>query len=276
MRARVAASQGVVDRYFDREAGYWKDVYSQADVQGHVYRRRMELAVRWADEAELAPGAPVLDVGCGAGLVSIELARHELAVTGVDSSAEMVELLVQRAAAEHLSASVRVRQADVHELPFNPGEFELVIGLGVLPWLHEPVGAVREMARVLAPGGWAILTADNRSRLNLLVEPRESPLLTPLRIAYRALKRDLGTQSREGAPSYRHLPREVDRMLISAGLSPVRRATVGYGPFTFMGRPLLGAPAAFRLHDRLELASRTRPSLRRTGWHYVVAARKNR
>lgn len=272
----MTASQGVVERYFDREAGYWKDVYSQANVQGHVYRRRMELAMRWVDEAELARDAPVLEVGCGAGLVSIELARHGLAVTGVDSSAEMVGLLAQRAAAEHLDARVRVQQADVHQLPFGSGEVELVIGLGVLPWLHEPDGAVREMARVLAPGGWAILTADNRSRLNLLMEPRESPLLTPLRRGYRALKRDLSKLSGEGAPSHRHLPSEVDRMLISSGLSPVRRATVGYGPFTFMGRPVLGAQAAFRVQGRLELASRTRPSLRRTGWHYVVAARKER
>lgn len=275
MRDQGPVQERSVDRYFDREASYWRDVYDQTNVQGRVYRRRMELAMRWVDEADLAPDSPVLDIGCGAGLVSVELARRGLAVTGVDSSAEMVALLSQRAADEHLDARVQAQQADVRELPFGSREFKLVIGLGVLPWLDDPWSALREMARVLAPGGWAILTADNRSRLNLLVEPRESPLLAPLRVAYGALKRNLGNSSGRGAPSFRHLPREVDRMLVGAGLSPVRRATIGYGPFTFMGRPLLGAQTAIRVNDRLELASATRTSLRRAGWHYVVAARKS-
>jgi len=58
---------------------------------------------------------------------------------------------------------VRVRQADVRELPFSPGEFELVIGPGVLPWLHEPVGAVGEMARDWRPAGGPSSLPDRTS-----------------------------------------------------------------------------------------------------------------
>lgn len=274
--AEPPPQQHVVDRFFDGAAGYWNDVYGYADLQGHVYRRRMEVALGWIDELGLAPGASVLEVGCGAGLMSIELGRRGLAVTGVDSSPEMVALLERRATDADVGADVRARQADVHRLPFATGEFQLVVGLGVLPWLHEPGGAVREMARVLAPGGSAILTADNRARLNLLVEPRESPLLDPARVVYRAVKRRVRRRRRPdgGATAYRHLPREIDRMLIAADLRPVRRTTVGFGPFMFMGRQLLPDKAGRGTHDRLERASRRRPSLRRTGWHYVVEARK--
>lgn len=274
MSAEPLQPQEAVDRFFDDAAGYWYDVYGHANLQGHVYRRRMEAALGWVDEQRLPPGTPVLEVGCGAGLVSIELARRGLAVTGVDSSAEMVALLQRRAVDAGVAASVRARQADVHRLPFAAAEFRLVIALGVLPWLHEPAAAVLEMARVLTPGGWAILTADNRARLNLIVEPRESPLLAPVRFVYRALKRRGRGRPDGGAHSYRHLPREIDGMLIAAGVKPVRRTTIGYGPFSFMGRHLLSDAAAQRVHRRLERASRRRRSLRRTGWHYLVAARK--
>jgi hypothetical protein len=129
------------------------------------------------------------------------------------------------------------------------------------------------MARVLGPGGSMIVTADNRVRLNMFVEPRESPLLTPVRLAYRAVTRH-ARERKGGAFSDRHRPSQIDRMLADAGVTPVRRTTVGYGPFTFMGRPLLSPGTATSLDRRLEAASRHRPALRRVGWYYVVAGRK--
>lgn len=64
-------------------------------------------------------------------------------------------------------------------------------------------------------------------------------------------------------------------MLQSVGIRPVRRATVGFGPFTFLGRPLLSDAIGLRLHAWLSRLSEHRlPVLRRLGWHYVVGARK--
>ncbi|MGZ4174274.1 MAG: class I SAM-dependent methyltransferase, partial [Solirubrobacteraceae bacterium] len=168
---------------------------------------------------------------------------------------------------------VSVQRADAHELPFAAGEFQLVTALGLIPRLHDAAGAVSEMARVLAPGGWMIVTADNRSRLNFVLEPRENPLLQPVRLV-RDVIRAGGEDTSESAPSYRHLPSEVDRMLAAAAVVPVRRATVGFGPFTFLGRRVLPDASGTTLHAQLERASAGRPTLRRLGWHYVVAGRK--
>ena len=64
-------------------------------------------------------------------------------------------------------------------------------------------------------------------------------------------------------------------MLVAAGLEVTRRTTIGFGPFTFLGRPILGDRAAHSLHVRLQSAGEQRaPALRRLGWHYLVAARK--
>jgi ubiquinone/menaquinone biosynthesis C-methylase UbiE len=265
--------QALVDSYFDAEAGYWREVYARGGVEGMVYRRRMETAARWTQELELPAGTAALEVGCGAGLLTVELARAGLSVIATDSSPEMVELATRQVAGAGLAERAEVREADVHRLPFRDGEFGLVVALGLLPWLHDPNGAVAELARVLAPGGWMILTADNRARLNSLIEPRDHPLLTPLKLARRALTRRTSEQQ-SSAPSYLHRPAQVDAMLATAGVSAVRRTTIGFGPFTFLGRPLLSERLGAALHLRLQAAGRDSPGLRRTGWHYLVAARK--
>jgi hypothetical protein len=62
-------------------------------------------------------------------------------------------------------------------------------------------------------------------------------------------------------------------MLRAAGLEPAARSTVGFGPLTLLGRPILGERAAIRVNGRLQrLADRHVPALRWTGWHYVVRA----
>lgn len=264
--------QGVVDSYFDREASYWNDVYRDAGLQGLVYRRRMETVLDWIGALRLPAGTPVLDAGCGAGLLSLALAERGLAVTATDSSQEMVDL-VARQARERGTPGVSVQRADAHALPFADGEFQLVTALGLIPWLHDAAGAVRELARVLAPGGWMIVTADNRSRLNFVLEPRENPLLTPVRLVRDVIRGGVEDTS-ASAPSYRHLPSEVDRMLTAADVRAVRRATVGFGPFTFLGRRVLPDSSGTTLHARLERASADRTTLRRLGWHYVVAGHK--
>jgi ubiquinone/menaquinone biosynthesis C-methylase UbiE len=275
VRVTPAASnrQEQVDRYFDAQASYWREVYARGGVEGIVYRRRMETAARWAEELELPAGTAALEVGCGAGLLTVELARTGLSVIATDSSPEMVELASRQVAGAGLAAHAEVREADVHQLPFRDAEFGLVVALGLLPWLHDPRGAVAELSRVLAPGGWMILTADNRARLNSLVEPRDHPLLTPLKRARRRLARHNGDRQ-SSAPSYLHLPSQVDAMLATAGVNAVRRTTIGFGPFTVLGRRLLPERLGSALHLQLQAASRVSPALRRTGWHYLVAARK--
>ncbi|MGH3262536.1 MAG: methyltransferase domain-containing protein [Trebonia sp.] len=224
--------------------------------------------------ARPAPNAQALDVGCGAGLMAAELARAGLSVTGVDSSATMVQAAAARLRQQGLADRVTIRQADARGLPFNDGRFGLVVALGLLPWLPDPETVVRELARVLAPGGWIILTADNLYRLNRLVDPRENPWVAPLAPVKRALQP--GAHDRNaGVPSYRHSPRQVDELLARAGIRTARRTTVGYGPFTVVGRPLLPDPVSVALHKRLQHTAAGHPRLRATGWHYMVVGTKS-
>ena len=187
------------------------------------------------------------------GSATLELARRGYAVLSTDSSADMVALASQRIAEAGLDVAVSV--SDVHDLPYAAGSFELVLALGVLPWLHSPRRALGEMARVLAPGGHAILSADNRLRLNGLVEPAENPIFVPAKYARRAARALCG-RPRPGAIVRLYTPGRVDRWLVAAGLEPERRTTVGSGRSLSSGGPFfLTAP-----HCAFTAASITSPS----------------
>ena len=229
--------------------------------------------LEWVDALGLPPGASVLDAGCGAGAATVELARRGFAVQAVDASREMVEIASQRVAHEGLTDAVTVAFADVYALPYPDGTFSLVVALGVLPWLESPEHAIAEMARLVAPGGHVILTADNRLRLNWLVEPAENPFAAPLKYAWRAVRR---YRSERSSPISRlHSPKTVHRMLAGAGLEPERWATVGFGPFTFRWRPIFSDQTGLALDRALgRLAQRWFRPLRRAGSHYTVSARR--
>jgi SAM-dependent methyltransferase len=97
--------------------------------------------------------AELLDVGCGTGWLADHFERY----TGVDASADAVAEAVQRGR--------NVRQADVDErLPFEDSQFDAVILKDLLEHVADPVALVREVRRVLRPGGRVFASSPDAQR----------------------------------------------------------------------------------------------------------------
>jgi len=104
---------------------------------------------------EIGEGEAVLDLGCGAGFdafVAAELVGREGRVAGIDLSPEMLAVAERRRAAAGLS-NVEFRQADVEALPFPDAMFNVALSNGVLNLIPDKPAALREVFRVLKPGG---------------------------------------------------------------------------------------------------------------------------
>ena len=104
--------------------------------------------------AHLRPGMTVLDVGCGPGTITADLAERVApgTVTAIDSSAAVLEQAA-RLASERGLENVEFAVADVHALDFPSGTFDVVHAHQVLQHVADPVRALREMRRVCRPGG---------------------------------------------------------------------------------------------------------------------------
>ncbi|WP_104473836.1 class I SAM-dependent methyltransferase [Microterricola pindariensis] len=102
----------------------------------------------------LAAGQRVLDVGCGPGTITVDLAPRVAPgeVVGIDSEADVVEQ-AQALATDSGLRNVRFSVGDVYALDFPDDSFDVVHAHQVMQHLARPVDAMREMRRVLKPGG---------------------------------------------------------------------------------------------------------------------------
>ena len=126
--------------------------------EGHWWYRGTRSLMRQLLEEELRPGMRVLDAGCGPGGNSAWL-RPENNVVGIDASADAVRL-----AREH-HPGMEVLQGDIAALPFEDREFDLALVITVLALVRDDTRAVREVARVLRPGGTTFLIEPANPRL---------------------------------------------------------------------------------------------------------------
>jgi ubiquinone/menaquinone biosynthesis C-methylase UbiE len=101
----------------------------------------------------LRPGLDLLDVGCGPGTITVDLAARIAPgrVVGLDVSAD--PLPEARAAAARAGVEVTFQVGDVYALEVDDDSFDVVHAHQVLQHLTDPVAALREMARVCRPGG---------------------------------------------------------------------------------------------------------------------------
>lgn len=266
-----------VKAYFQDQSWYWKEIYDGGGVQAEVYRTRQATVLSWIDELALPAGSRVLEIGCGAGLLSVILAQRGLRVQAIDAAEAMVESTRRHAEEAGVGELLSVDLGDAHALTFADDTFDLVVALGLLPWLSQPEVAIAEMARVSKPGGHLILTADNQGLLIYLLDPLTNPALKPLRTGLKAVLHWLGLFHSTPKPPEEtlHSCQFIDTALSNAGLSKTHSTTIGFGPFVFLGRKALPTPFGIVLHRSLQrLADRNVPFLRSRGSQYLVQARK--
>jgi SAM-dependent methyltransferase len=107
------------------------------------------LAPVFADFAAVVDGLRVLDVGCGPGALTAELVARlgSGSVAAVDPSETFVT------AAQERNPTIEVQRAPAEELPFDDSTFDAGLAQLVVHFMKDPVGGLREMARVTRPGG---------------------------------------------------------------------------------------------------------------------------
>ncbi len=113
------------------------------------------------------PGRRLLDVGCGGGFLSEEVARSGFEVSGIDPSANCIEAAREHAGRTGLAIDYRVGRGEA--LPFADGSFDIVAACDVLEHVDDLGLVIAEVARTLAAGGVFLFDTVNRTRRSRLV-----------------------------------------------------------------------------------------------------------
>jgi ubiquinone/menaquinone biosynthesis C-methylase UbiE len=148
-------SPGGIEGYFAvRYAEFARDTPAMRDE----YR---QLAAKTAAAIQIGR---VLEIGPGPGFIAIEIAKllPEVQVVGLDLSKTMVDIATGNAREYGVSERVDFREGDASEMLFGEASFDFVISSGSLHHWEEPARILREVHRVLKPGGRALIS-DVRS-----------------------------------------------------------------------------------------------------------------
>ena len=133
--------------YFAQVARQWDELRS-----GYFTEAMRDAAITRAD---LPPGAVVADVGTGSGFVLAGLLDRAKRLTGFDESPEMLAVASERFAA---CPQVQFKRTDGRVLPDEDNAYDAVFANMYLHHVPDPPAAVREMVRILRPGGKLIIT----------------------------------------------------------------------------------------------------------------------
>lgn len=186
-----------------------------------------------------AAGLAVLDVGCGQGIDVVQYARAGADVTGIDLTPRHVELAREHVDALGLTATIAL--GDAEQLRFGDRTFDRVSSNGVLHHTPDIDAALREIHRVLKPGGEARVLVYNRRSFHYWLFQvwhqgiRNRQLFSEGSMAG-VLSRGVERSSIGARPLVRVFsPRQVTRMLRAAGFENVRTAV---GVFNTIDTPL--------------------------------------
>jgi len=193
--------------YFNRIAERY-DSWYQTKVGRYVDRTEKRLVFSLLTKRS----GRALDLGCGTGNYTLELGRRGFDVVGLDASEKMVEIARRKGA--------RCLVGDAYSLPFPDESFDLVVSITMFEFIHRPDVVVREIRRVLKPGGEVIIGTMNGRSAWFLFKRLKSLFVET---AYRYARF--------------YTPAELEGLLREAGFAGVKSAGVIFFPswWPFLG-----------------------------------------
>jgi ubiquinone/menaquinone biosynthesis C-methylase UbiE len=235
-------------------AASYDDMTSDAYRTCFTYSRKRLDALIEGYLPERGDGLKAVDIGCGTGHYMARLRSRGFEVAGVDGSEEML------AHARDNNPESRLQCADVDRIQFGDAEFDHVMCIEVLRYLPDISGLIREMSRLLKPGGTALVTAapplnlNGYSIINRIASAYRVRGLVPLR-------------------QYFHGSRRLRRSFLESGFEKLIVHGVYLGPINWIEHAAPGAlPRLLRRWEPIDAKLADLPALREFSNMFLVRA----
>jgi ubiquinone/menaquinone biosynthesis C-methylase UbiE len=271
--ARLAVKSDAI-RFFDEHSDLWAGRYTDPG-NGLLLHERHRTLLKFVDEWNPSPSMDFIDVGCGAGFLTYDLARRGLRGVGIDGAASMVDFCRAESERQNPESPWKYQQSDVESIPYPDNSFDVAICCGVIEYLPDDQGLLREVHRILRPGGRFLLCVTNQYSYSMSLYPlfqrmKRIPGMIQLASAIRGAS--TGSKKMMNLPHVprRHKPAEIVRNLSANGFQIENDRYSGFsllpGPFS-----VLFSRMEHRLTRRVNKLADTR--LRKFGTFYIVGSR---
>ncbi len=253
-----------VAQYFSTRTKYWKDIYNDvdgacSDFMGFHMRRRRAAVLRCLSECN-AQGGRVLDVGCGSGVLLVNMAEMGHQVYGVDIAPGMVEE-ARNSFEKHGLDPDNVQLGGIEKLPYEDNSFDVVTCVGVLEYVFKEEEALSEIKRILKKNGQIIFTLPNIFKLKNVLDPYYWLVLSSRHFfRHKILKKTVANTSDDinqistnaNYTNTRYSYRQVEKIIAASGLVPVSLVGLGYGAFTICRRKIFSDKFSIKVCDYFE------------------------
>ena len=275
MNADAGLKESATKHFHDKSSLYTERYWVPAS--GDVLRPRHRALVQIVKALGLPPASRILDLGCGPGLLSLDLAKQGYRGVGLDAAPAMIQRCILRAAGEGHLGSWHYQLGDVEALPFRNESFDAAICAGVIEYLPTDENLLREAARVLKPGAPLVLCVTNKygytvSLSRVLYRIKNLPGARRMASALRKI----AVGGNYGAMEFAFLPRKHRPGAVRDSMTQhgFRIDQDRYLQFTLLPAPFCTLLSRLKLtiDEKLDLLDRT--PLRIIGSCYVVCARR--
>ena len=235
---------------------YNGDSDSYDDLVSHSYFWKASdwnTLYRWMDELPME--GVVLDMGCGTGRCTIPLAKSGRRVLATDLSIGMLKKAIEKSLESGID-NITYFLADAEDLPLNPGLFSAVISFGVLHHVNNPEEIVRDVEKILRPGGVFYALENNAS---------------PLRPIFDGLMKISKLWNEEAGSHPLFKMREIKNFIKSNGMYPEIKTSTFLPPHLFN---LLRYELAKKLLSATDWFFERLPVIRNFGGQLVIKATK--
>ena len=242
-----------VQELFDTTAQSWHDRYVDFSRANDLVLWDRKRITTEHILATVSPGGKILDAGCGAGNLAIELAELGYSVHGIDIAPSMIQLCnkkLSRLSGNNLTCSFST--ATLSEIgKAQEAQYDCVVGLGLIEYQDDDRMGIPDLASTLKPGGRLILTGPQRFSLS-----RGIGLVNLGLKAHQCVLQLTGhNNSGQNESIHKFTVRSLTKMVNALGFEQEKYWQHGYASFPLISR-LLSLKAEMKINELLSAAQR--------------------
>jgi ubiquinone/menaquinone biosynthesis C-methylase UbiE len=283
----------VISEYFSRESPKWGKLYDEKSISWNSFHRS-ELVKRkniilgivekhikknYLDRKHFN----ILDIGCGAGELMLEIIKKGESVCGIDNSEGMINTAKFRLS-EYNVGKYTLILSDAEHLPLKNKKFDIIICSGVLEYIFNQQKALLEISQILNNEGILIVSLPNIIKLKSLLDPYFYIVRLPKYIIQKVQNnstKEINLESYDpllddSFCNHRYKIWKINKLFKPYHLYKKSMQSIGFGPLTFWRKNVLPNSISIRISNLMEFISRKIYILNNISNGWVVCLQKTK